>query len=343
MMRLLDRYIFKEILSPFLLGVLLLTFLLLLNQLLRLTEWVTDKGIGIFTVADIFVKLLPSFFLLTIPMAALFASILAFNRLSFDHEMTAFHASGIGVSRILRPVFVFAVMSAFITLLMGNLSLHWGSGSFKSIALKMLKEKIGVGVEAARFTEIFPGLMIYSESITDATTMDRVFIYDGRSKEAPHVIVAKKGFLMNSGSAVGLELQDGAIYTHNKNIDQRISFGAYSLKVRQPVVHSSVPKGNNDQNQVPLQKAIQRKYSLSYASFLFCFLGVPLGLLSGKGGRLWPFVIGIAMILFYYSLYNAGDYFFPPGGNAQAIAMWVPNLVLTPITVLVLILYRNKI
>ena len=343
MNRLLERYIFKEILSPFLLGVLLLTFLLLLNQLLRLTEWVADKGISVLTVADIFVKLLPSFFLLTIPMATIFASILAFNRLSSDHEMTALSASGIGLSRILRPVFVFAVMAGLLTLLMGNLSLHWGSGSFKAIAVKMLKEKIGVGLETARFTEIFPGLMIYSESITDGTKMYRVFIYDGRSGERPpHVIVAKNGFLMNSADVVELELQDGAIYTHNKDIDQRISFGTYSLKLRQPEATPPVPKDENDPNKPQLQKAVQRKNALAYAAFLFCFLGVPLGMRSGKGGRLWPFVMGIAMILFYYSLYNVGDYFFPPNGGKPALAVWVPNFVLTPITIMIFMFYKNK-
>ncbi len=337
MVRLLDRYLFKEILSPFLLGVALLTFLMLLNQLLRLTEWVSDKGIGFLTVANLFVKLLPSFFLLTIPMATLFAGILAFNRLSFDHEVTALSASGIGLSRILRPVFIFAVMAALLTLLMGTLSLYWGSGSFKSIAIKMLKEKIGVGLETARFTEIFPGLIIYAESITDATKMERVFIYDGRSPQRPsQVIVASKGFLINSGDTFGLELQDGAIYTHNESIDQRISFGSYSLKLRSPLAQNAAIQ--DDQNQAQLQKSIQRKYSLSYASFLFCFLGVPLGILSGKGGRLGPFVIGIAMILCYYALYNLGDYFFPENG----MAIWVPNMVITPITIFTFIFYKDK-
>jgi lipopolysaccharide export system permease protein len=308
---------------------------MLINQLLLLTEWVSDKGIRFLTVANLFVKLLPSFFLLTIPMATIFAAILAFNRLSFDHEVTALRASGIGVSRMLRPVFIFAVMTASLTLLMGNLAL---GGSFKSLAINILKEKIGVGLETARFAEIFPGLMIYAESIVDATKMDRVFIYDGRSEQGPpQVIVAQKGLLINNGNAVGLELQDGAIYTHNNSVDQRISFGTYSLKLRSPRAKTAVIQ--NDQNQAQLQKAIQKKYSLSYASFLFCFLGVPLGILSGKGGRLWPFVIGIAMILFYYSLYNLGDYFFP---TTSGIAIWVPNLVFTPITICTFIFYRNK-
>lgn len=340
----LDQYIFKEVLSPFLLGVLLLTLLILLNQLFRLTEWVSDKGMSLLTVLDVFVRLLPSFFLLTIPMATVFATILAFNRLSFDRELVALSASGIGLSRMLRPVFFFSVMAALLTLLMGNLSAHWGGASFKSIAIKMLKEKIGVGLEATRFTEIFPGLMVYAESITDATKMDRVFIYDGRSPQhPPHVIVARKGLLINSGDIVGLELQDGAVYTHHHLIDQRIAFGSYSLKIQPPPPKTSfLEAGKNVQKQTQDNIALQRKYSLAYASFLFCFLGVPLGMISGKGGRLCPFVIGIALILFYYSLHNVGDYLFPPNGEYSEMAMWVPNMFLTPITIFLVVFYKKN-
>jgi lipopolysaccharide export system permease protein len=347
MIRLIDRYIFKEMLSPFLLGILLLTFLMLLHQIVRLTEWVSDKGISLFTVSDLFVRILPSFFLITIPMAAAFATILAFNRLSSENELIAISCAGITLSRILRSVFIFSIIVALLTLLMGNLSAHWGAASFKSVAIRMLKERIGVGLETSRFTEIFPGLMLYAESIVhpagvdpkgnsvDATKLEHVFIYDGRLRQdTPDVIVAKSGFLMSNEGVIGLELQDGAIHTHNHPIDQRISFRTYSLKMRPSLPKPSVLEmGRNDQETARIKMALHKKYSLTYASFLFCFLGIPLGMISGKRGSLGPFAAGIALIVLYYALYKAGDYFFPFHGNAPEWAAWVPNFVLTPITI----------
>ncbi len=347
MIKILDRYLFKEMFFPFLMGILLLTFLMLLHQLVRLTEWVSDKGISLFTVSDLFVRMLPSFFLLTIPMATAFATILGFNRLSSDHELTALSASGIPLLQVFKSVFMFAIVSALLTLLMGNLSAHWGTSSFKSVAIKMLKERIGVGLETTRFTEIFPGLMIYAESIVhprgvdsegnsvDATKLERVFIYDGRLRQnPPHVIAAKSGFLMSNEGVIGLELQDGAIHTHNHPIDQRISFRTYSLRMRPSLPKPSVLEmGSNDQETARIKMALHKKYSLTYASFLFCFLGIPLGMISGKRGSLGPFVAGIALIVLYYALYKAGDYFFPFHGNAPEWAAWVPNFVLTPITI----------
>jgi lipopolysaccharide export system permease protein len=357
MIKILDRYLFKEMFFPFLMGILLLTFLMLLHQLVRLTEWVSDKGISLFTVSDLFVRMLPSFFLLTIPMATAFATILGFNRLSSDHELTALSASGIPLLQVFKSVFMFAIVSALLTLLMGNLSAHWGTSSFKSVAIKMLKERIGVGLETSRFTEIFPGLMLYAESIVhstgvdskdsavDVTKLERVFIYDGRSsRKSQDVIVAQSGFLMSNDGVIGLELQEGAIHTHNRPMDQRIAFGTYSLKMRTPLPQTSVfEMERKDRDPVRAQIALYKKYSLAYASFLFCFLGIPLGMISGKGGRLYPFVAGIALIVLYYALYKAGDYFFPLHGSTPEWAAWVPNFVLTPMTIILFFLYANDI
>src|SRR3569832_1878179 len=78
MLKILDRYVIKELSIPILLGIFILTFLILVQQLLRLMELIIDKGVDLLSVAEIFVYLLPSFFLVTIPMAVMLASIMTF-------------------------------------------------------------------------------------------------------------------------------------------------------------------------------------------------------------------------------------------------------------------------
>ncbi len=369
MIRLIDRYLFREILSPFLMGIFLLTFLMVTHQLLQLTEWVMDKGVALLTVADLFLKLLPSFFVLTIPMAAAFAAILSFNRLAFDHELTALNASGIPFFRLLRPVFFFSVITFGLTFLMGTLSAQMEVSSFKSIAIKMLKEKVGVALDAGRFSEILPGLMIYTESMPGGTQMNRVFIYDGRSAE-PQIISAKTGFLINNRAesregnskgvnkeagvtTLGIRLQDGMLHTQNQERDRLITFGSYSLQVRTPsptgggepsgitgVVTPDGPANTIVDPQTLL--SFYKKYSLAYASFLFCFLGIPFGLYSGKTGRLGAFSGCLGLILCYYLLNMAGDYLFSSQGISPLLAALLPNLVLTPITILLLVFCTNS-
>ena len=289
-----------------------------------------DKGVGLWTVIDLFLKLLPSFFLLTIPMATAFSVIIAFNRLTFDNELIALKALGIGFFRILQPVFAFSLMAAVFTLWMGTLSAQWGGASIKSVAVRMLKEKIGVGLDAGRFTEIVPGLMIYAESIPAPSEMQRVFIYDGRLPQHPRVISAEKGFLINSkeggDSTVGIRLQNGILHSDNRQGDHLMTFGAYALNLR------FRSDGENPLTSVSGAPS-HKKYSMAFATILFSFIGVPLGMIAGKAGRMGGVALGVLLILIYYSLTVAGDALAMANRITPFVAAWLPNLVLTPIAI----------
>ena len=105
---LLDRYIFTELLSPFSLSLGALCFVMLTRELLRLVELLVSKGVGIVAVLQVFAHLMPSFLVLTLPIAGIIASITAFGRLSFDKELVAMQAAGLSLLRLTRPVLLFA-------------------------------------------------------------------------------------------------------------------------------------------------------------------------------------------------------------------------------------------
>ena len=89
----LDRYIFRELLSPFCISLAALCFVMLTKELLRLVELLVTKGIGFLSVLKVFAHLLPSFLVLTLPIAGIIASITAFGRLSLDKELVAMRAA----------------------------------------------------------------------------------------------------------------------------------------------------------------------------------------------------------------------------------------------------------
>ena len=106
---LLDRYIFTELLSPFGLSLGALCFVMLTRELLRLVELLVSKGVGLWAVLKVFATLLPSFLVLTLPIAGIIASITAFGRLSFDKELVAMRAAGLSLFRLTQPVLLFAI------------------------------------------------------------------------------------------------------------------------------------------------------------------------------------------------------------------------------------------
>ena len=108
-MKIIDRYVWKELLVPFLLGIFVFTFLLLLDKIFDLTDLIINKGVPIPLVILLLTYILPAFLVLTIPIGFLLAILVAFGRLSADMEIVALKASGVSPLRLLRPVLVFAV------------------------------------------------------------------------------------------------------------------------------------------------------------------------------------------------------------------------------------------
>ncbi|MBI3803296.1 MAG: LptF/LptG family permease [Nitrospirae bacterium] len=352
MVRILDRYIIKELIVPFVFGISILTFLILIHQLLRLMELVIDKGVDIVSVGQIFLSLLPSFFLLTIPMAALLASIMTFNRLSYDNEIIALKSVGVGFYRLIRPVLFFSVAAALLTLYMGSIAQPWGGGSFNSLAMRILKKRASVGIEEGKFNGTFSNLVLYVESMPTFSEMNGVFIYDQRDPESPKIIIAKKGVLTNdpASNAIEFRLLDGSLHLKSKDGSdyQRMTFGTYDLRLDfgsmvQGPANLDTPSyqelkqridasGGKDLRALRLLSEFYKNFSFSLASFIFGIIGVPLGMISGRTGRLGGFTVGIGLITLYYLLNTLGDYLITIQIAPPLMAVGVPHLVLIPLT-----------
>ena len=123
--KLLDRYIFTELLSPFSLSLGTLCFIMLTRELLRLVELLVSKGVGLWAVLKVFAHLLPSFLVLTLPIAGIIASITAFGRLSLDKELVAMRAAGLSLLRLARPVMLFALLVFGLTTWLAQWGQPW--------------------------------------------------------------------------------------------------------------------------------------------------------------------------------------------------------------------------
>src|SRR3977135_1777647 len=117
-MRILDRYIVREVFRHTVLGLIVFTFVLFVPKLVRLMElFVRHSGSGS-QILKLFLCLFPGIFIFTIPMAILIGVLLGLGRMSADSEIIALTALGIGRRRILLPVGVLALTGAVVTLVM---------------------------------------------------------------------------------------------------------------------------------------------------------------------------------------------------------------------------------
>src|SRR5208282_139639 len=117
-MRILDRYIAREVIRHAFLGLLIFTFVLFVPKLVRLMEiFVRHSGSGS-QIVTLFLCVVPSVLVFTIPMAVLIGVLLGLGRMSMDSEIIALTSLGISRKRILLPVGLLAVLGAALTALM---------------------------------------------------------------------------------------------------------------------------------------------------------------------------------------------------------------------------------
>ena len=100
-MKILKNYIFKEWFAILFLALIVISFVLIIGNLVKFAELVIGKGVTLEHVLGLFLSLMPSLLIFSIPISILTATLLSFGRLSSDNEITAMRASGLSIYRIL--------------------------------------------------------------------------------------------------------------------------------------------------------------------------------------------------------------------------------------------------
>ncbi len=351
--KLLDRYIFSELLSPFGLSLGTLCFVMLTKELLRLVELLVSKGVGLWAVLKVFAHLLPSFLVLTLPIAGIIASITAFGRLSLDKELVAMRAAGLSLLRLTRPVLLFALLVFGLTLWLAQWGQPWSSVNLKKVALNLLRDQLVLALDRGSFNEPIPKMMIYVSDKGAEPSEGGIFISDERNADDPRIIVARHYQVLIDASTeqVALRLQDGVIHSRPDEADQYqlASFSSYDLKLSltqsgyastedRPTYDQLVARLNQSQWRDPqaLRRLMEYYKDLAFptASLILCILGVPVGIVSKRSGRIGGFAVGVVVIIVYYVLNVTCEFLVTTTMISPFAGAWLPNGIVLLVTLM---------
>src|SRR6186997_474915 len=152
----LDRYVFKEILPPFFLALLIFTFLLVLPPVMEYLENLLAKGVTWGTAVRILWTLLPQALGLTIPMAVLTGILIGLGRMSGDREAVALLACGVSPYRLLRPILAFALVMSGLTLYVMLRAIPDANQAFREITWSLVSKKVKSDIRPRMFFTDFP-------------------------------------------------------------------------------------------------------------------------------------------------------------------------------------------
>jgi lipopolysaccharide export system permease protein len=350
-----DRYIAREIVAPFAMGVALLTFALVTGRLLKLIEMVVNRGVTLGDVASLIGYIMPAFLELTFPMAVLLGVLMGFGRMSGDRELIAARACGMSLYRLAMPVMGFAlVIWAFSSWLSFSVR-PWANRHLRDQIYELTQTRSSAGLKDKIFNRNFPGLVIYVDHISAADeVLHGVMISDARNPAQQNTIIAKSGIIVpdRAHRTITLRLFDGSIFGLEAASDSTHvnSFRLYDLNVHPEAELGMTERDPEEMSYHRLRTVIAKaraagkpdlgaeteiasKFTLPFTTILFAMLGIPLGLKPARGGQSERFGVALALFFLYYSLMRAGEALAMRGQLAPFSAMSIPDLVFTILAV----------
>jgi LPS export ABC transporter permease LptG len=180
-MKILSRYIFKEMVAPTVLGFSFYTFIILMKQLFEFAGMIIKRSLPAATVGKLLLLSLPHIVVLTVPMSLLFGILIAVGRLSADSEIIAMRALGISTRTIYRPVFFFSFLMFILSFYLMNYVLPRGNTQLNQLRAEVFTSSIEKEIKPRVFYAEYADLVIYVNDIDSATGLWKgVFVADSR-------------------------------------------------------------------------------------------------------------------------------------------------------------------
>jgi len=238
-MRILERYVLREHVFPFVIGFSIVIFLLTLDFLFDLVDLAIGKGISAGIVLELFALSLGWMLALAVPCAVLIATLATFGRLAQDNEIAAMRANGINLLRIISaPLLAAAVLSVGLVLF-NNRILPETNHALANLMVDVSRKRPTTQISEGVFIDGFEGYNIFVEKVNNRTNEIRgVKIYQLNSSARPTTILADWGVFHTSrdGSVVTLELHDGEIHevppNDQERVYRRLMFKTHIINIR---------------------------------------------------------------------------------------------------------------
>jgi LPS export ABC transporter permease LptG/LPS export ABC transporter permease LptF len=362
--RILDRYVIRQLLVPFGIGLLVFTFLIIIPEFMRYAEDYIAKGAPMGVVAQVLMQLLPMALGLTIPMSLLMALLVAFGRLSADREFVALQACGVSLRRLLVPVGLVSTLCFGATLYTLLVSVPASNQRFREITFNILASQAEGGVKPRVFFDGFPNIVLYVREVPSTGGWNGVFMSDNRGGEGTSIYLARHGRVVidRTKQTVEIVLYEGTRHT----ADAAGKYEAYSferivlnLNPETMFPKDGPPKGDRERTIAELRARadeirkegqfphnqlfeIHKKFSIPAACLVFGLIGLALGATNRRDGKMASFVIGVVIVFVYYILLWLGQSLTKGRLLEPWIAAWLPNFVLG-LAGIVLLKWRGRV
>ncbi len=366
--KVLDRYVLRTTIKPFLGALAVTTMILLLDRVFDLMDLVIKKGVALDIVGLVLAYSLPFILSMTVPMSVFVGSLVAFGRMAQDHEFLAMLSSGISLNRAIASV---VLASVFITLFLfwfNDRVVPESNYRLKNLLLDIYEKKPTAQIRQGTFTKVGPFWIYVGRKDDRALRIEDVVIQE-LTNTGTQTITAKGGTMfIDTARRLNFVLHEGEIHEYDRRaMDyRRVSFTEYRLQIplndelirkqrkwrsdREKSVgmllrERAEVKGRWEESKRKdrgllrrmnsLTVEVHKKFSMPVASIIFVFLAAYIGFLMRRGGFGPAFGVSFFVFIVYYVLLISGEDLGKRGVVPPEVGMWWANAFYTFVTFLI--------
>jgi LPS export ABC transporter permease LptG/LPS export ABC transporter permease LptF len=357
--RILTRYILKEVFSHALLGGTLFTFVLLMPDLPYLMELIVRNSTSLGMVATIFLFILPNMFTVTIPMAVLVGILLGLSRLAADSEITAMRASGVGVWSFVGVVAIVAISGWGVDLANTIYLAPTATAATRRLESELLNAQASYEVQPRVFNEEFKNYVFYVQDVrasSGSTNWREIFLADLSDPGFPKITTGASATVVSrKGQGATMRLRDGTEHQTAANDPNQYNISTFaqtdlplalSAQSDTRITRSDTPilamsnreleaRGREPHGR-PYQIELQKRFAFPAACLVLMLVGVPLGISFKRGGKGAGFVLTIALVFVYYFLSSTGTALARQNKLPVVVGVWFVNVLFATCGVILL-------
>jgi LPS export ABC transporter permease LptF len=356
MLRLVDRYLVREMVFPFVLAVAGFVLFIVLNLIQQLSDFMLDRNISLWALFQMLTYRLPELLVYGLPVGVLFAIFWALGRLSHDRELIALQAAGFSLRRLMVPVLLMGLITTAAAFAVGELWMPWANHRYYDLLREIFLIRTAPHIRESTFVKISDSAYAYIERYDPETKKLRnVMVFDRGGSEYlddlearfPKIITAEEGlwdgeyWRLTNGKLH--KLRDDGQFEYTVNFEKlSIHAGPYLQKLffEQRTPHEMGILELYRQIEL-LQRSglgaesliveLHSKIAVPFSALIFALFGAPLSLIFAQGGAPRGRAVGVIMSLVLVAGYQGLLLWMSTLGKrnliAPILAPWIPNML----------------
>ena len=209
-MKLVEKYIFKQLFLNSLLILLLIISVFSLSKSVQLIELIINKGLPTIFFVKLILLSLPQIVPILFPIIVCLSICFVFSRMQTDKELIVFQSSGLSSLDLIKPVMIYGFLLSFISVIFTMYVAPKSNEQFKILLYTIKNDYSSTLLQEGVFNTIGKDFTVFIKERNSEGDLSNIFIHDSRELESPSTLIARKGRLINDDLSTKILLEDGS-------------------------------------------------------------------------------------------------------------------------------------